>query len=849
MGLWGGGICTIFIFGCVFAGVCILIHYIHSILAWIKGLVYKFVSKLIAVIKNCCAYCQSWNINWKFVGVFLFVVAVAFLLLYYGYDKCNISNISRKVSIPLIIALVAMSAPLIIQNINGIDAKYHGTRITTAFKESNAFVFFKFCMGFVAVGLFLELCFWDKKWSNILFIIFSLALLIAIVYLCVNLVKFYDFQSMTCYIKKQYKTQSVHQHNNVSMFNALVDCLCYSISQNDKEHTKELLAIFNNEFAAYRLGSSVPKVDYPAHYYNYIQEVTEFICRNNYTHILRQDADIPYMLPISCLFPDSKETDNCLLSDKTFKAIWKTLQLFDTYNHGELYISYWECAQRYYNSHYYSMGTELTKSFIAFQEEFGALLLANKHYTILHDIILWTKKPENKKKFDISTFFRDYPLFAPLEKLVELEPEKILPRYIHLMCMLDKGDSEFYIPNMTSTQEMPRPLKEYCIRYMSLLYLWATKTVEKMYHFYYEDGEEIGLPNEVTTDTIEKQVKDLERAANSLIKDDHLLKAFPNINNIKSVASPMHFVEVIRQRNKLNLRISDIPENVYKEIDNSIVDSCKQAFEDCPITKQINNRKQTEVSSGIYFSHLILKANVNEKIYIDLKANMAYNVVSELYKSFQKIPASNVANKICPINEFLSQIEKRIHMIKKKSDYIIVSDDSRIQRLFESSANYNEKRYLGIDVKCNHYANESNTCHVWLLKKNYIPTYTTAKQKDITDLYGYKFKQLNNDAQYCERLVLDVGRVPSEVYEKLKEDLFDRLPPRKNTWDEYVMLLVLLPIRIFVLKGATAICWQLTDLPTREEYDDIDNDDSYQSQEEIIQRFAITPEEHNKCLR
>ena len=57
------------------------------------------------------------------------------------------------------------------------------------------------------------------------------------------------------------------------------------------------------------------------------------------------------------------------------------------------------------------------------------------------------------------------------------------------------------------------------------------------------------------------------------------------------------------------------------------------------------------------------------------------------------------------------------------------------------------------------------------------------------------------------------------------------------------------PIRIFVLKGATAICWQLTDLPTREEYDDIDNDDSYQSQEEIIQRFAITPEEHNKCLR
>ena len=227
---------------------------------------------------------------------------------------------------------------------------------------------------------------------------------------------------------------------------------------------------------------------------------------------------------------------------------------------------------------------------------------------------------------------------------------------------------------------------------------------------------------------------------------------------------------------------------------------------------------------------------------------MAYNVVSDIYKPFLKIPTSNDRIKMCTKNAFLSEIEKRINLIKKKEDYIIVSDDSRIQEMFETSTNYSRKSYLGVDVKCNHYSSESDTCHVWLLKKQDVPTYAVEEQKENLDLYGYKFKRLNDDAQYCERLLLDVGRVPSEVYEKLKEDVFGRLSPRKNTWDEYVMLLVLLPIRIFVSKGATAICWQITDLPTIEEYDDIDND-SYQSEEEIIQRFAITPEEHNKCLR
>lgn len=856
MSIWGGGICVLFIFGCCFVGICLLIHYIHGAIKSIKGLMCEFANKIKEIKEKLWSYCKSININWKYVGIFLIAASLSYVLFYMRYDSCGISTISGKLSIPLIISLIAMAAPLIIHNINGLDTKYHGTRIIKVFKESFAFKFFIFCSCFVAVCVIIKLCSWDKVWSNILFIISSLALLIAIVYLCVNLIKFYDYQSLTSYITKQYNSQSANQENNESLFYALIDCLCYSIAQDDKQHTKDLLAILNGEFASYRSQSPTPQVEYPLHYYSFIQEVTEFICRNNYTHILQQDTDVTYALPMSCLFPGKNETANFILSEKSFNEIWKSLLLLETYNQSKLYISYWECAQMYYSNRYYAMGKDTTKQFIAFQEKFGALLLANKHYAILHDIILWTRRLQKKKNnFDPYAFFYS-SLIAPLEKLIELEPEKILPRYIYLMYMLDKDNSDYDIPNITSTQEMPRPLKEYCIRYMSLLYLWATKANEGDMRFQYDLEDEIDLPEEVTTDTIEKQVKDLERAANVLIKDDQLTKAFQNISITKSVASPMHFVEVVRERNKLNLRISDISENVYREIDSAITNGCKQAFDDIPIQERKNNSKQTMVKTGIYFPMLILKSDVNEKakiqkICIDIKAHWAYNVVNEMFKSFQKIPAKIDTHHICKKEEFLSQLEKRIRYIKKKENYTIVCDDSRIQGMFKTSVNYRDKKYMGIKVACNHYSYESTTCNVWILNKKCVPTYTLEKQKDTLDLYGYKFKQLNEDAHYCERLLLDLGRVPTEVYQKLKEDFLDRTHPRKNSWEEFVMMLIMIPIRIYIPDTTVnTYSWQITDLPNQvDEWDGNEECDYHPSKEEIIQNATITPEEHNKYLK
>lgn len=754
-------------------------------------------------------------------------------------------------AIPLLIALIAMAAPLLLHNINGLDTKYHSTRIIDIFKKSITFCIFKYSIVLVAIAIGIKFFTWTSKWSSIAMLCVSCAFLCVIVALCILIMIFYSYPNLILYIQWIYNCNCRMFRDRKSLYyRALTDSLHYAIRQNDKEKSKEILAFFYQEFVIYREKSKATSVVYPQHFYDYILETTEFVCRGNYIHVLNTGENLNHMLPIDCLFSDQKEyTKNVGLCDESYAKIWRVLLMFNTYRHKELYLSYWEHIQKYYYEKYYTMEVSALRSFIAYQEKFGALLMAYGHYDILHDVILWTKP---KKKTTIDDIM--YYVMPPAESLIEVHSETVLKRYIQLMESLEKDN--LYLPNVSATNEIPIPLKEYCIRYMALLYLISCHNDETNKFFYYEEGEDFGVSGKTSPETVRKQVYDLERAAIALLQDTNITNYFSTlIGKLKKVPSPSRFVEVFKKQYKMNVRISEITDSVYDQIDDTINKGCEMALIRPLTSEETHPSSRRLLKSGLHYAMLIDKEKLLGKSLQEerLKINVltCSRIVNTLYSLLRGLPISNTRDKPCPQAELLSRIDKQIDILRgKKSDYVIITDDSYCADIFRESPLYHNDQYKGIETQFYTQYTAASTHSVWLLKKHILPTFAIEENIHNEDLYGYLLTLVLNGKYPHQRLLLDMGRVPSEVLISLKKDIPEDYLPKDKQYEDLVLLFVRIPINFYTSKTLRNIfMWTITDVPTRVEREDRDDYEDQYSERDSIDRFIITPEQHNSHLK
>ena len=747
-------------------------------------------------------------------------------------------------SIPLIISLIAMAAPLLIQHINELDSKYNSTRIVDIFQTSVVFNTFKYTVIILAIAIIIKLVTWTFAWSSILLLLIGSIFLLVTVLLCSLIMRFYRYPQLIKHAQLMYESK-LYSNKKELYFRALIDCLHYAIRKNDKKTTNELLTYFESKFTNFRkhkMGDT-----YPQEYYDFIMETTDFICRENYTNVIYQDSENGHVLPIQFLFPKIEENSSIGVSKQAYKIIWKTLLMLCNYKHEELFASYWNCINTYYSQKI--TYDDNTVEFIEFHECVGALLMAYKQYSVLYNLIFWTDK--HKKRNDALHHFWNITL-TPEEKLITLKVEDVMLRYIRIMNVLDKTNYNNALPNISATSDNPNPLKVYCQKYMALLYLLSCDAKDKNTFFFINEEDDLQLPENISLQTIEKLTNELYLEAKLLYQDSSLSTAFSHLKNMTEVPSLLHFVEVIKANFALHTRIQDINPKVYDAIYQVIDEKITDAVKDFPFNLTSSARGKKTVLKKIYSISLLKKDDLSKNelpksTYTTLGSKVYCSIISEAFDVIKKYKHDTTTS--CKYDAFILQLNKVLSTLNQPNDYILICEDSRAEKIFDKLEEYKDKVYKGVSVLISTiYYPKKNEIKVWLIKKDNLPVYKIALSTEIQDIHEYHF-EMCNDKYKTQRIVLDLGRVTSTVLGQLKKEIPKQLIPNNCNIEDLVLISVMIPVDVFTNKSACTIHqWNIEDIPvyTNENLDYWGDD--YEEPDDYISAHIITPKEHNEKL-
>lgn len=745
--------------------------------------------------------------------------------------------------LPLIIALIAMAAPLLLTNISGLDQKYHSTRILDVFKRTWQYQTLKYTGIITAICVIINFTMWQNSTCQISTIIVSFILLISILALCVELLLFYNYSGLISDLIKKHRCHWVSKSQRTRIYYALIDCAKYAIRQSDNKSMQEILTFFEEDYH----NNKAP--EHRKDIRGFILETTDVLCLKNKTNIVYQGINGKYTLPLSIIIPTDQDAyQKITLDSNALTIIWDTLLLYLSYNKEELILSYWENAQEYYDHLGYDYSN--LDNFIAFNEKVGALLLAYGRYELLKSIIYWTEKDKKRNIFNIfhTTIFR------PNEKLISLDPSEIMLRYIRLMNDIDIDDTELKIPHVSATADMKNPLKESAIGYMALLYLLTCPKGEETTYFYYEDGEDLRLPQKSDIETIRKQTNDLVELANKLLKNEELKSVFSQLQDLDNVTSPNQFVEAVEENLKTQIRIADILPDVYTKLDNLLIEETERTLGKYIISKADKVTKLKQIYKEVGWTSIVVKADINKKepnvsALNEVKTRLFCSIIDGQYGAVGKL--EKIQNIKVSQQQFIDSLDNRLKQIRNKNNYIIVCNDCRGEDIFKDNDNLIDKKYKGVQIYFQPiYKNASNVCHFALLKKEYLPLYRIEEIDNTQNILGYKFKEIN-DSYHQQRLVLDVGRTPDEIYKQLERQIQPQLLPKGKKLSDILVIAGYLPIGYYAKsKAVIDVEWIVNDVPKYVERDYYESEDDYYAQpDDPIADAIITPEEHNKYLK
>lgn len=105
----------------------------------------------------------------------------------------------------LIIALMSMAVPLLVNNMNGLDSKYHATRILKLFQHTITYYISMVVIMLTCVNILSMYMGWTEKWQMKCLTINGIMLLVSLLMLSYKLLVFYDYSKLTNYIQRNYQ--------------------------------------------------------------------------------------------------------------------------------------------------------------------------------------------------------------------------------------------------------------------------------------------------------------------------------------------------------------------------------------------------------------------------------------------------------------------------------------------------------------------------------------------------------------------------------------------------------------------------------------------------------------------
>lgn len=755
-------------------------------------------------------------------------------------DGAGYPSAVSVIAIPLIIAIFAFAAPLVLQVLQGIDNKYGSTRILNTYKSS---LLYKIFWGGMLLT-FIDLCAWiivrlyigEYSSFDKLLLLNSLLLLVLTVLLSLQSVAYFDLRKLCDLLIDVYENchyiclKKNLEDRKQRIFVSCSELLKYSIIKNDKEHIQLLLSWIQEQFRACREVAGYDKeTTYPEVYYQAILEINETLCQKSQTHSF-VDASGRHFMPFDWLFPTYDEKNGIFLCEKSYQTIWECLLQYVIYKQYDLFKAYWGTAVEYANV----VSGNNSDKFIRFNEKVLAILVSEEQYEIFHNLVCW--HAEKKRRSDI--FKLTIHDILPHEKLVSLNKENILCRYLLLLEDLKANAKKYPLPNKTATKSMPIPIEEYCKRMVALLYAQSLSIDDE--YFYIPIESEPCLPHEIDIPGISRKMTQLKACAMELARQETVKNAMNISEEALNSIDILLFVKEIEKIKKTECNFASICDESKNTLDKCIIEDFDRSIKSLEkivenkVTK--GNSEEIDIDAlGFIHKELLVKP-LGTCIEDECIKRLRNNIFCALHsRMIQLLEDTYVVSKeVSGHDGLLKVLDERINRIKNKEDYLIVVADTKKYYFFESQVEYN-----GIQIICFPITFSKETaCRVWLMKKADWISYRIIKNQE-KEFEGYRYTTI--DEQYhIKRLLIDIGQSQQDI-----KELLGRYIPQKYDLDTTVFVACAIKIAININKSAKVFCVKVNNIPPYAEqsyYDYMNEEPDYDEYTPPI----VSKEEHNK---
>lgn len=304
--------------------------------------------------------------------------------------------------------LFGLSYPLILSCIEKIDAKYHSTKLSARFLEEKVFISFKFVLILnliiaVVIPFLMDGCYH----SRYLIVLQCLAAMIMIYFafqLFNKVMAYYDASKLQDQILADYhsavnKGKTKHEAKYFTQWSDLTSVLLASADDNLAQSVYE--EWYSYVVRKYSTSEGKPLVmdDY---FYDAVTRINENLCKGERKPISVNNGN---SLLTSLIVQDS------VVTDKTYRYLWKNLRLQLFYRRDEWIMAYWKTASQKYDylmknitsfdvddstgMHYTDEQVEERKmqreQFAEFHIMLCAMLLQQGKYALLEQMMFYTQ--------------------------------------------------------------------------------------------------------------------------------------------------------------------------------------------------------------------------------------------------------------------------------------------------------------------------------------------------------------------------------------------------------------------------------------------------------------------------
>lgn len=345
----------------------------------------------------------------------------------------DFTNYTYSGLLAILATLFALSYPLIISSIERIDSKYNSTLLTARFRKESVFQWFQGLL-ILNVGITISLPFFMNGCSSTVWIIVMQAIaLITVISLVLKLysliLDYYDPAKLKDKILRDYsnaqkKGKKKREKRYFAQWTELTDTLLKSGDFSLEKSVYDTLGKYRQNFwkkiNEQKSDQKDKEKPYDEYFYQAVSKINETLCKNK-----RQPSTslsiLTYLFPYNNLITfENLFPKDLNIPYTSFRAIWNNIQIQLFYDRDDFIIAYWETASEEVFHRENKSKKRQKELFQEFHIILPALLLQQKKYTLVKQILELSEKKEESYSLipsNVSNIIIEYSkIYCKIEK-------------------------------------------------------------------------------------------------------------------------------------------------------------------------------------------------------------------------------------------------------------------------------------------------------------------------------------------------------------------------------------------------------------------------------------------------